>query len=171
MVTRCFHPLSTFEFQLEQRGVDLRIEREARTLQSRKVSEVLCAECLTVGTDTRAEEIQTILLRENERELLVVGQHGKLAGEITLLDAVKACQAGKGDTLAGELATMPDLVLESEISLHEAMEALSDFIGISVPVVDNRHHMKLLGIIFENSVISAYNEAVEQARNEERGLA
>jgi hypothetical protein len=31
--------------------------------------------------------------------------------------------------------------------------------------------MKLLGIIFENSVIGAYNEAVEQARNEERGLA
>jgi CBS domain-containing protein len=66
---------------------------------------------------------------------------------------------------------MPDIVLESETSLHEAMEALSDFIGITVPVVDNRHHMKLLGIIFENSVISAYNEAVEQARNEERGLA
>ncbi len=81
------------------------------------------------------------------------------------------CPTNWSNTLAGDLATMPDIVLESETSLHEAMEALSDFIGITVPVVDNRHHMKLLGIIFENSVISAYNEAVEQARNEERGLA
>jgi len=66
---------------------------------------------------------------------------------------------------------MPDIVIESETNLHEAMEVLSGFVGIAVPVVDNRHHMKLLGIIFENSVIGAYNEAVEQARNEDRGLA
>ena len=171
MVTRRFHPRSYFEFQLEQRGVDLRIGREVRILQSRNISEVLRAECLTVMAGTRAEEIQAILLRENERELLVADQHGKLVGEITLLDAVKACQAGKGNTLASDLATMPDIILESDTSLHEAMEILSDFVGITVPVVDNRHHMKLLGIIFENAVIGAYNEAVEQARDEERGLA
>ena len=34
MVTRRFHPLSYFELQLEQRGVDLRIGREVRILQS-----------------------------------------------------------------------------------------------------------------------------------------
>ena len=65
----------------------------------------------------------------------------------------------------------PDTEKATAGTFHEAMEALSDFVGITVPVVDNRHHMKLLGIIFENSVINAYNEAVEQARNEERGLA
>ena len=73
--------------------------------------------------------------------------------------------------MAGDLATMPDIVLESETSLHEAMEVLSGFVGITVPIVDDRHHMKLLGVIFENSVIGAHNEAVKKARNEERGLA
>jgi len=170
MVTRRFHPRSYFEFQLEQRGVDLSLGREVRIMKSHKISDVLCKECLTVGTGTHAEEIQAILLRENERELLVVDSQGKLVGEVTLLDAVKSCQINKGDTLAGDLATLPEIVLEADINMHEAMEILNDFVGISVPVVDSRHYMRLRGIIFEKTVIGAYNEAVDQARNEERGL-
>ena len=56
------------------------------------------------------------------------------------------------------------------MDLHEAMHLLSDFIGISLPVVDNIQNGKLVGLIYESTVIDAYNQAIAQARAEERGL-
>lgn len=170
MVSHRFFPYSYFNFQLQQRGIDVSVGREVGILKSRLVTEVLCKEYLSIGTGATAVEIRDILLRKNERELLVVDDAGKLIGQVTLYDVVKACHDGEADTLAGDLATLPDIIIEGDSHLHATMQSLNEFVGISVPVIDDREHMKLLGIIFENSVISAYNEAVEQARDEERGL-
>ena len=72
--------------------------------------------------------------------------------------------------MARDLARMPDHWLTEDTDLNRGFEVIEEFVGISVPVVDNPEDMRLTGIIHEANVIQAYNEAVKEARGEEQGL-
>ena len=61
------------------------------------------------------------------------------------------------------------VVLESGEDLDGVMGKLRYFAGVALPVVDSLRGMKVIGVIFASSVVGAYNDAVEQARAEERG--
>jgi hypothetical protein len=69
-----------------------------------------------------------------------------------------------------DVAEMPDLVLQANTNLHQALLDLRDFVGVSIPVISDVQSRRVIGVIHENAVINAYNEAVDQARDEERGL-
>lgn len=109
--------------------------------------------------------------RYRNQDLLVIGGKGELLGQVTLFDLAQAQRMPEPEKLtAGEIISQPDLILEAGTNLHEAMQLLSDFIGISLPVVENIQNGKLVGLIYESTVIDAYNQAIAQARAEERGL-
>ena len=65
---------------------------------------------------------------------------------------------------------MPEHILTEETDLNTGFEIIEEFVGVSIPVVENTEYMKLSGIIHEANVIQAYNEAVKTARGEEQGL-
>jgi hypothetical protein len=65
---------------------------------------------------------------------------------------------------------MPEHWLTEETDLNRGFEVIEEFVGISVPVVNNPEDMRLTGIIHEANVIQAYNQAVKEARGEEQGL-
>ena len=61
-------------------------------------------------------------------------------------------------------------MLEQDADLHEAMQSLRDFVGISVPVIRDRESRQLVGVVYESAIIDAYNVAVAEARREEDAL-
>lgn len=105
------------------------------------------------------------------QDLSVVGKDGKFLGHITMFDLTMAQRSSNSRELnAGSIAKKPDLILECKVTINEAMGLLARFVGISIPVVDTYENGRLVGILYESSVIDAYNQAVEKARAEERGL-
>ncbi|MCH2572927.1 MAG: hypothetical protein MK103_16325, partial [Planctomycetes bacterium] len=61
-------------------------------------------------------------------------------------------------------------ILTEETDLNTGFEIIAKFVGVSIPVVNNRNDRILTGMVYEANVIQAYNDAVKQARREEQGL-
>lgn len=170
MTSHILFPYSYFRFQLSKRGVDLNVGREVQILRSRTIAEVVSTQYSSISPRTTVEQAEDIRLEDSEADLLVVDSDGRLCGYITLFDLVRARREGRGKAPVGDIAELPPLILDVGKNLHETMQALRDFIGISVPVVEDQESMRLVGIIYENTIIDAYSVAIEEARREERGV-
>ena len=118
--------------------------------------------------DAIAEAYET-LIDLQAPEVLVVDDRVVLIGQVSLAQVLAAMDAGRDDEPVANIASVPGVVLEAEENLDAALQALRYFVGISVPVVADDASRKLEGVVFSSSVVGAYNDAVEQARREERG--
>ena len=123
----------------------------------------------TIDPQADLKTIENTLLKNPDADLYVTEKDGRLLGGITLGTAWSALRKG-GNQTARDLARMPDHWLTEETDLNRGFEVIEEFVGISVPVVNNPEDMRLTGIIYEANVIQAYNEAVKEARGEEQGL-
>ncbi len=100
-----------------------------------------------------------------------MSEEGQLLGHISLFDLAKAAKNENRDQIiARDIMSDPGLILDGDMNLNTAMERLSHFIGISIPVVNDMKNRKPIGIIYESTLIEAYNKSVKQARNEEQGI-
>ena len=169
MLTSRFFTGSFFRFQLEQRGVDVSSGREVTILRARTVADVMHTEFPVAAPHTPLNEALQQLAPGGSEELLVVDEQGGLRGTISLGDVTFAVQTGRGDAPAANVSHKPRVVLEADESLHHAMRAMEGVAGITVPVVDNRMHMRVVGVVHDGDVLRAYGTAVDQARREERG--
>ncbi len=167
MITSRIFPYSWFNLKLLRRGVDMRVGREIRILRKRTVAELVSADFNSIGPEQSIGEAQEILLRLQVAELLVTDDQQRLHGQITLVQVLAAIRDGRQHEPVHRLSVRPAVVLRESENLDDTMQTLRYFIGISLPVVDESQ--KLLGVVYQSSVIGAYNDAVLQARDEERG--
>ena len=123
----------------------------------------------TINPEADLKAVEQALRKNPDADLYVTEKGGRLLGGITLGTAWDALREG-GDQTARNLASMPDHWLTEDTDLNRGFEVIEEFVGISVPVVNNTDDMRLTGIIHEANVIRAYNEAVKEARGEEQGL-
>lgn len=159
-------PFSWFTLQLLRRGVDLRAGREVRIMRARRIAELVSATPGRIAPTASAAEARQRALALDATELLVVDQQDVLCGQVSLATLVRACDEGHGAHPVAALATMPGIVLRSADSLDQAMCQMRYFMGHSVPVVDDAQRMRVVGVVYQSSVIGAYNDAVTQARAE-----
>ncbi|RXJ73234.1 hypothetical protein CS022_10855 [Veronia nyctiphanis] len=61
---------------------------------------------------------------------------------------------------------LPNLIFASSTSLWEAMESLEGFVGDAVPVIDD--DKKLVAVVTEADIITAYMDIIHQIQQEER---
>ena len=170
LVSRRVFAHSHFTNQLAARGVDVEIRREVQILRGMAVSNVLSAQYQALDASTLIDEAIERCLREPDQELLVVDADGALLGGVSVYSLISAQKSGAGAGTVMDVAEMPDLVLQANTNLHQALLDLRDFVGVSIPVISDAQSRRVIGVILENAVINAYNEAVDQARDEERGL-
>ncbi len=167
-VSRLF-PYSWFNLQLLRRGVDVRAGREVRIMRDRRVAELVDARVPTLAPGASVGEALARMLELDAVALPVVDADGVLRGQIALAALMRAADAERDDEPVSDFATMPGIVLESDSSLDAAMKQLRYFMGVSVPVVDQASRMRFAGVVYQSSIIGAYDDAVAQAREEERG--
>ena len=169
LVTNRFFARSYFIYQVQAAGFDINAGREVNILQRRTIREVMESEYHTIKPDANLKAIEQALRKNPDADLYVTEENGRLLGGITLGTAWDALRKGGGQS-ARDLARMPEHWLTEETDLNRGFEVIEEFVGISVPVVNNPEDMRLTGIIHEANVIQAYNQAVKEARGEEQGL-
>ncbi|MCH2378105.1 MAG: chloride channel protein [Pedosphaera sp.] len=169
LVTNRYFARSYFIYQVQAAGFDINAGREVNILQRRTIREVMESEYHTIKPDANLKAIEQALLKNPDADLYVTEENGRLLGGITLGTAWDALRKGGGQS-ARDLARMPEHWLTEETDLNRGFEVIEEFVGISVPVVNNPEDMRLTGIIHEANVIQAYNQAVKEARGEEQGL-
>jgi len=169
LVTNKFFARSFFLHQVQSAGIDINAGREVLILQRRRIREVMESEYHTIAPEADLPTIEKALRANPEADLYVTDAHQKLLGSITLASAWDTLKAG-GNQTAADLAQMPEHILTEETDLNTGFEIIEEFVGVSIPVVENTENMRLSGIIHEANVIQAYNEAVKTARGEEQGL-
>jgi len=169
LVTNKYFARSFFLFQVQAAGFDINAGREVLILQRRCIREVMEEGYFTIEPNADLNSIEKSLLAHPEADLYVTDTEQKLIGVITLASAWDALKTENHQT-AADLASMPEHILTEETDLNRGFEIIEEFVGVSIPVVENTDSMKLTGIIHEANVIQAYNEAVKTARGEEQGL-
>ncbi len=169
LVTNRFFARSFFLFQVQAAGFDINAGREVLILGRRTIREVMESQFHTIDPEADLMAIEQALRKNPDADLYVTEEGDRLLGGITLGTAWDALREG-GNQTARDLARMPDHWLTEDTDLNRGFEVIEEFVGISVPVVNNPEDMRLTGIIHEANVIQAYNEAVKEARGEEQGL-
>ena len=169
LITNKFFARSFFIYQVQAAGLDINAGREVMILQRRTIREVMETEYHTIKPDANLKAIEQALRKNPDADLYVTGENDRLLGNITLASAWDDLREG-GTRTARDLARMPEHWLTEDTDLNRGFEVIEEFVGISLPVVNNPEDMQLTGIIHEANVIQAYNEAVKEARGEEQGL-
>jgi CIC family chloride channel protein len=172
-ITQQVHGFSFFHWQLDRRGISLKEGREVKLLRETKVTSVMERGHQVVPATASLGEVRDGLQTAPGGELFVVDEEGRLTGSITFRDLHEAAfdDSNDGAPSAGDLARVKPTALMAEEDLATAVRVFSACGEAHLPVVRDRETMELVGVAHEHKVMSAYHQALVQARAEERGEA
>ena len=123
---------------------------------------------LKLGRETSLAEAKSKLLRSESHEAYVCDTDDGYVGSVTLNQLVRAEEQGLAmDGAVSDLAQPEGLVLMGNTSIWETMQQLADFVGESIPVVEDEHNPRLLGVVFEATIVKAYMETMDEIRRQE----
>jgi CIC family chloride channel protein len=163
LVTR-YYGRSIFHRQILRWGIDLERPREQRQMTARQVREIMSSQFLAVRPDRTAAELQAFVDRGHLGDVFVVeGEGRRLVGKVPLASLV----AAEGRETAAELSEPVTLWLEAAGDLWSAFLRFETFVGYAVPVVADAESMKLVGVATESQFISAYRQAIREAREDQ----
>lgn len=160
---------SLFDMQLLNRGFDLALGRDKVMVEQRTIREFLSQDYTAVAIDAPLSAVRDALIADGRSEAYVLDAAGVYAGTITMNRLMERVAAG--DTLeerAGPHAEPEALVLAPDDSIWDAMSKLEDFVGESVPVVEDS---TLVGVVPEATIVNAYLRTLEDIRREENAAA
>lgn len=156
---------SYFDAQLQARDFDLSLGRDKVTAQQQSIRHLVSRDYTTVDSGRTLTEVRAALVKDRRSEAYVVDRAGHYVGTLT---SQHLMELGSGETSLDELArdhaTPEALTLNADESLWAAMSKLKDFEGESIPVVEEE---RLVGVLLESTIVSAYLGVIERVRKEE----
>ena len=154
---------SFFDVQLQERGFDLRLGRDKVTVEQHTIGSLLGDDYTTGVADQSLEDVRDALIADKRSEAYIVDSAGTYLGTLSLHKLLQLIAAGEAET-AGVHADREPLVLQPDTSIWQAMAEMEDFVGESIPVV---HEGRLMGVLTESTIVSAYLRILEDVRREE----
>ena len=130
LVSQRLFGLSFFDRQLMDRDINIQAGRQTIALQEQTVAPLVTDAYLALSPDTDVEDALVAMKEAGVTECYVVAPAGTLEGKASLHQLLDANDAQR--TLY-TIMSRDMLVLESTQSLLGAMEAITDFVGESVP--------------------------------------
>ena len=164
---------SLFDVQLRMRGFDLSAGRDKAMLDQRRIESYVTRDYTALAPDTPLDEAISRLLESRVHEGYVVDAGGVYLGTVKLEELVRSERSGGLDpesTLA-RFAKPEALILSAGTSVWHAMEQMGDFVGESIPVLEEGDDRRMLGVVFEASIVKAYMDTMEDIRREENAGA
>ena len=153
---------SFFDKQLLSRGIDISKGREQILLNEIKIGHYASKKFTKISDKMFTNSVVKLLLKNKDTEGYVLSKDDLLIGKIRLIDIVDK----KNQQITTFLQDKP-IILNSNISLLDAIKKLSNFVGESIPIID-KQSKKLIGIISENDVLAAYLEISDEIINIEK---
>lgn len=153
---------SAFDQILLNRNIDIQIGRDSLQLQSIKVGSIIRKDYIRLSAEHTTNDMIKILSKAKSSEGYIIDPKGILIGKIFL-----------PELLLIESKTMPPnsnlykkyLSLNENKNILQAIEKIKNFVGESVPVVDNKKH--IIGVITESDLFNQLLTAENIRKNEE----
>ncbi|MDE0239036.1 MAG: chloride channel protein, partial [bacterium] len=160
---------SLFDVQLRMRGFDLADGRHKAILDQRLLEDYVSLDYTALSPDAPLDEAKSRLLEADRHEGYVVDANGIYLGTVTLaeLELSPAGDARGPKVTVGQLARPEPLILTAKTTVWHAMEQMGDFVGESIPVLEAGGDGRLLGVVFEATVVKAYLDTTNRIREEE----
>ena len=158
---------SLFDRELSMRGFDLSLGRDKVMLAQAGIGDYITTDFVRVRPDHDLSQLRQALIDANRSEAYIVDDDSVYVGVITL-NQVIASGDDKAPDYAPEYArdhAHDTLRFSGGMSVWDAMEAMEGFVGESIPVVDDNG--RLLGVVYESTVVRAYLQIVHRLRAEE----
>ena len=158
---------SLFDVQLRMRGFDLSAGRDKVILERQLIESWVTRDFVALAPDMPIGEAKARLLGARRHEGYVIDADGAYLGEVTLAEIVASEEGGRpGEGTAARLANRDGLFFTPKTSVWDAMERMGDYVGESIPVVEDGGP-RLLGVVFEAAIVKAYLDAMKNIRSEE----
>ena len=148
--------LSYFDRQLLDRGIDLKLGREHIALSQTTIDEIPSSDYVKVTPDTSGQATLEMLKAAQTTEAYVCDNQDVLLGKVNVLDLQGVV------TLTGIMDRTP-LSFDGQDSLTHAMEKASEFVGESIPVVDQG---RLVGALTEGDLFNKVLSVQEELRKQ-----
>ncbi len=152
---------SAFDQLLMNRNIDIHQGRDRLFLASKKISQILSKDFIRMVPEHSVQEMIDILAKADNSEGYIISPKGKLLGKISITALIRQEEKQKQPK---ENLYNKYLVLNESDSVLEAIDAVKDFVGESIPVISNNGD--IIGIITESDLFSSLILA-EKERNEE----
>ncbi len=146
---------STFDQLLNNRNIDITVGRDILFLQRKKIKDIVDKNFLRLGGELSVKEAIEKFKELECSEGYYVGLNDKLLGKISL-PKLLSC---KLDSKIRDVKKTKFLKINDEEDLSNTIQKCKDFVGESIPVVDNKG--KIVGIFSENDLFVSYLEAEE----------
>ena len=159
---------SLFDRQLEASGFDLRLGRDKVTAEQQRIEALLHDDYTTATAGAPLIDVRRQLVGDRRSEAHIVDASGDYVGTLSLHRLMELAESGTPpDDIAMTHAQAPDVTLAPDTSVWGAMSLMRDFVGESIPVLNEG---KLVGALSEGEIVSAYLEIVERVREEENAV-
>ena len=164
---------SLFDVQLRMRGFDLSAGRDKAVLDHRPIEGYVTQDYTALAPDTSLREAKSRLLDSHRHEGYVIDAAGIYLGTVKLEELVAGEESRDlgPETRVSRLAKRETLILSADTSVWTAMVQLGDFIGESIPVVETGDAERMLGVVFEATIVKAYLHTTNDIRQEENASA
>ncbi|MDX1737916.1 MAG: CBS domain-containing protein, partial [Alphaproteobacteria bacterium] len=159
---------SFFSWQLMQRGINISGGRESTLLRSKKVSDVMRQDYITILPTASLMEIREKLQACPYGELFMVDSDGRLQGTIMLQNLSEAAfdTCHDHDWSAANVARLKPPAIGVGRDLEDAMTFMESAGEEHIAVIDNQESGILVGVLHERHVMAAYHNAVLETRDE-----
>jgi CIC family chloride channel protein len=148
--------LSYFDRQLLDRGIDLKLGREHIALSQTTIDEIPSSDYVKVTPDTSGQATLDMLKAVQATEAYVCDNQNVLLGKVNVLDL-------QGVATLTSIMDRSPLSFDGQDSLTHAMEKASEFVGESIPVVDQG---RLVGALTEGDLFNKVLSVQEALRKQ-----
>ena len=164
---------SLFDVQLRMRGFDLSAGRDKVILDHRLIESYVSREYTALAPETPLGEAKSHLLASRRHEGYVIDAGGTYLGTVKLEELVTSEENGGlgSDAAVARLAKREALIFTEKTSIWAAMERMGDFVGESIPVLEEGDGGRMLGVVFEATIVKAYLDTMKDIRREENAGA
>ena len=153
---------SFFDKQLLSRGIAISKGREQIILNEIKIKTFVNKKFTKFSSDIKSSSAIKVFLKNKETEGYIISEENVFLGKVKLMDLVN-----RKDQKISHYIEQKPVILDADLSLLSTIKTLSKFVGESVPVIDS-NSKKIIGIISENDVLSAYLNISEEINNIEK---
>ncbi len=161
LVAYLFSRESIDTYELSQQGINLHAGHERNILASIKVKEAMTPNVVVVPEDITFKEFINFVRDKKHTCFPVVDEQGNLCGIISFQNFRE--MLGREDienVMVRDLKTYPVITIFPEDTLESAMSKMRYHHIERLPVVDPENPKKLVGILSQRDIWSAYNKAL-----------
>ncbi len=151
---------SFFDAQLKSRNIQMGFGREHILMTQTKILNYVSSNFLSLKLNSTNKNNIAQFKKMNTTEAYFIDKEQNYFGKLKLINILNK----PGNSI--NFKEKNPIIINPNQNIHEIMNILKDFVGESIPVVNDKN--KLIGVISENDVLKAYDQITQTIRNIEK---